>query len=282
MRLSSRSNLYKAFPFRYFCASFIAYNVHNASFPHINVHIEKQSLKQIRLCFNGIRQRHRLPGRFQPSTFSAWRLNFCVRDGNRWNPPAIVTGNLFRARVRFALALRSPLPLSLRFPSRRYSVPLLLRFALSLLVRSRTLKTTQENILDPAIRFAIRFSRASLPQPPLPGLPFRLLRFSSALLRFASALLQSPPLLSSSSFLRSSPRPISISKLPHCCAFTADLSTLSSSRGLTSLRYGSLILEVGFTLRCLQRLSAPYFASLLCRWHDNSCTSGTSIPVLSY
>ena len=81
---------------------------------------------------------------------------------------------------------------------------------------------------------------------------------------------------------RSSPRPISISKLPCYHAFTADLSTLSSARGLTSLRYGSLILEVGFTLRCLQRLSRPYFASLLCRWHDNSCTSGTFTPVLSY
>ena len=82
--------------------------------------------------------------------------------------------------------------------------------------------------------------------------------------------------------LRSSPRPISISKLPCYHAFTADLSTLSSARGLTSLRYGSLLLEVGFTLRCLQRLSRPYFASLLCRWHDNSCTSGTFTPVLSY
>ena len=68
----------------------------------------------------------------------------------------------------------------------------------------------------------------------------------------------------------------------HHCASTASLSTLSSSRGLTSLRCGNLLLEGGFTLRCLQRLSRPYFASLLCRWHDNSCTSGTSIPVLSY
>ena len=51
---------------------------------------------------------------------------------------------------------------------------------------------------------------------------------------------------------------------------------------LPDLVSGNLILEVGFTLRCLQRLSRPYFASLLCRWHDNSCTSGTSIPVLSY
>ena len=166
----------------------------------------------------GIRRRHHLPGRCQPSTISAWRLNFCVRDGNRWNPPAIVTGN----RRAF-----------------------------------RTLKTTQELNLTQRFLFAFRFL------PPRFGYP-------------------APPLLSFASLLRSSPRPISISKLPHYCAFTADLSTLSSSRGLTSLRYGSLFLEVGFTLRCLQRLSHPYFASLLCRWHDNSCTSGTSIPVLSY
>ena len=110
---------------------------------------------------------------------------------------------------------------------------------------------------DPAISLCFPFPSASL----------RLPSASASFFRF---------------FFRSSPRPISISKLPHYCAFTADLSTLSSSRGLTSLRYGSLFLEVGFTLRCLQRLSHPYFASLLCRWHDNSCTSGTSIPVLSY
>ena len=45
---------------------------------------------------------------------------------------------------------------------------------------------------------------------------------------------------------------------------------------------GNLFLEVGFTLRCFQRLSRPYFASQLCRWHDNCFTRGTSIPVLSY
>ena len=43
-----------------------------------------------------IRRRPTLPGRFQPSTISVLRLNFCVRDGNRWIPQAIVTGNLFR------------------------------------------------------------------------------------------------------------------------------------------------------------------------------------------
>ena len=42
------------------------------------------------------RQQSILPGRFQPSTFDAWELNCCVRDGNRWGLPAIVTGSLNR------------------------------------------------------------------------------------------------------------------------------------------------------------------------------------------
>ena len=42
---------------------------------------------------NGIRRRPTLPGRFQPSTIGAERLNFCVRYGNRWDPLVITTGN---------------------------------------------------------------------------------------------------------------------------------------------------------------------------------------------
>ena len=68
----------------------------------------------------------------------------------------------------------------------------------------------------------------------------------------------------------------------HYCTSTDDLSTLSSSRGLTCFSSGNSLLWGGFTLRCLQRLSRPHFASLLCHWHDNSCTRGASIPVLSY
>ncbi len=67
----------------------------------------------------------------------------------------------------------------------------------------------------------------------------------------------------------------------HCCTSTGDLSP-SRLLGVLLLSNGTLLLEVGFTLRCLQRLSAPHFASLLCRWHDNSCTSDASTPVLSY
>ena len=68
-----------------------------------------------------------------------------------------------------------------------------------------------------------------------------------------------------------------------CChAYTSNLSTLCSSRGLTSLRYGKSYLEVGFTLRCFQRLSRPDIATQLCSWRNNWCTRGQSIPVLSY
>jgi len=45
---------------------------------------------------------------------------------------------------------------------------------------------------------------------------------------------------------------------------------------------GSAHLEAGFPLRCIQRLSIPHVATQLCRWRDNWCTRGASIPVLSY
>ena len=46
--------------------------------------------------------------------------------------------------------------------------------------------------------------------------------------------------------------------------------------------YGRTRFEVGFPLRCFQRLSRPYIAMQHCRWRDNCSTRGTSIPVLSY
>ena len=68
----------------------------------------------------------------------------------------------------------------------------------------------------------------------------------------------------------------------HCCTYTPGLSTLSSTRRLTDLCHERSHLGVGFTLRCFQRLSVPYIAAQLCHWRDNWCTSGASIPVLSY
>ena len=58
-----------------------------------------------RRVFIGIRQRSTLPGRLQPSTIDAEGLNFCVRDGNRWNPFAIVTGNRIFFRYPFAFLI---------------------------------------------------------------------------------------------------------------------------------------------------------------------------------
>ena len=153
-----------------------------------------------------MRQRSTLPGRHQPSTIDVLGLNFCVRDGNRWNPQAIATamGELT----------------SSGFP--------------------RNLTTAYE--------------------------PFKI--NSSFLLVSSNQLNQAIDRLVSSSCM-------------HYCTSTDDLSP-GSLPGVSRIAAWSLILKVGFTLRCLQRLSHPHFASLLCRWHDNSCTSGASIPVLSY
>ena len=41
-------------------------------------------------------------------------------------------------------------------------------------------------------------------------------------------------------------------------------------------------LEVSFALRCFQRLSVPYIATLRCSWRHNRCTRGMSDSVLSY
>ena len=74
---------------------------------------------------------------------------------------------------------------------------------------------------------------------------------------------------------------VSVSSM-HCCTYTPDLSTLSSTRSLTVFLHGISYLEVGFTLRCFQRLSSPHFATRQCRWHNNRYTIGAFILVLSY
>ena len=45
---------------------------------------------------------------------------------------------------------------------------------------------------------------------------------------------------------------------------------------------GNTRFQVGFPLRCLQRLSRPDIATLLCGWRHNRSTRDPSIPVLSY
>ena len=61
-------------------------------------------------------------------------------------------------------------------------------------------------------------------------------------------------------------RLVSVSSI-HYCTSTSDLSTSSSSRGLTTY-VGISHLEGGFTLRCLQRLSLPDLATLPCSWQQ--------------
>ena len=91
-----------------------------------------------------------------------------------------------------------------------------------------------------------------------------------------------PASVSAFFMLRSSPRLISTGQLHALLHFhlrpiddVVYIEPYSSKDERSNLR-GS------FTLRCLQRLSRPYVATQPCPWRDNWCTSGTSIPVLSY
>ena len=50
----------------------------------------------------------RNPGRLQPSTFGTEGLNFCVRDGNRWDPFVMTTGNSMQFHVDLSINSRYP------------------------------------------------------------------------------------------------------------------------------------------------------------------------------
>ena len=199
------------------------------------------------------------------------RLNFCVRYGYRWFPQAIVTGNclaiflfaLFSASTLSAPSLLAHLQnctgLAGRFASRRSAS---LRFRLRFAFRP---------LCSRSLRFPLAIQDASLSLF-LSSLCLPVLHRSSDipaphLLHWLSDQALGRLVSPSSTRYRAS---------------TDDLSTWSSPRGLTRFRDGNSLLWVGFTLRCLQRLSRPHFASQLCLWQDNCCTRGASIPVLSY
>jgi hypothetical protein len=64
---------------------------------------------------------------------------------------------------------------------------------------------------------------------------------------------------------------------------TPSLSTTWSTWGLQEAEAsGTPYLEVGFPLRCFQRLSLPDIATRQYDWRHNRHTSGLSNPVLSY
>ena len=62
--------------------------------------------------------------------------------------------------------------------------------------------------------------------------------------------------------LRSSPRSVSMARLHPLLNFHLPPINGCSSRDLTGLCHESTHLEVGFPLRCFQRLSAPHLATL--------------------
>ena len=64
----------------------------------------------------------------------------------------------------------------------------------------------------------------------------------------------------------------------HYCTYTPGLSTWWS----TTTLIGNTSFEVGFTLRCFQRLSRPHIATQRCSWQNNWYTSGAFNSVLSY
>ena len=81
----------------------------------------------------GSRQLPTLPSRSQLSTISVWRLNFCVRYGYRWCPPAIVTGNFPQGSFSLAPLPAPSKPHSNRVDPQTFTLPNLpsLPFALS-------------------------------------------------------------------------------------------------------------------------------------------------------
>ena len=82
--------------------------------------------------------------------------------------------------------------------------------------------------------------------------------------------------------IRSSPRAISTGRLNTLLCLHRRPINEVVFLGPYSIKDGRSYLRGSFTLRCLQRLSRPDIATQLCRWHDNWCTRGLSIPVLSY
>ncbi len=185
--------------------------VHTIETPSKRHKKRRSSLDDLR---GGIRRRPTLPGRFQPSTISVLRLNFCVRDGNRWIPQAIVTGKKRGSRLSLPRALFPP-------PDRPYiglpAAGIRTRLAQGFGVfrashpQNRTgwttrfcpTKTSSRAPLETSKSVLLRASSFELPA----SSPAACASFNSTLHSHLSTL-----------FPRSSPRPISIIKLhtlPH-------------------------------------------------------------------
>ena len=89
---------------------------------------------------------------------------------------------------------------------------------------------------------------------------------SSCLRQWIPVFSLNHPNLSRSSFLRISPRPISIRQLNALLHLHPGPIYLVVFKGSYFFMNGISYLEGGFTLRCLQRLSLPDLATLPCIW----------------
>ena len=138
-----------------------------------------------------LRQLPTLPRRLQRSTLGLWTLNCCVRNGNRWYRPGIITALLTCPRAkpagRMRLGNKSYGKVSQESSPKDFGDWL----TLTALNESCSLKTSQKKRQQIVRQYLLRISQAL----------DRLVLVSST----------------------------------HCCASTPSLSTLSSSRGLTSL-----------------------------------------------
>ena len=174
------------------------------------------------MTLNEIRRRPTLPGRFKPSTISVLRLNFCVRDGNRWIPQAIVTGKEQGSRLSLPRFLAPSVVSFLLPPDFPFALPPA-RVQLSLhtpCLRSQLLASHPQNRTGSASA-SLCLTMASL--------SFRL---RHSLLRPLASSLRSAFLFQIILPDQALDRLVSPSSI-HYCTSTDDLSTLSSSRGLT-------------------------------------------------
>ena len=190
------------------------------------------------MALGEIRRRPTLPGRFQPSTISVLRLNFCVRDGNRWIPQAIVTGNLLCKPLLLPPFLLPSVRPSNGLPTACFQDCPLLGFAPGVLTHRVSHPQNRTGWISVA-RLTLTGSLQSFDILSQTSLWFRdsfpVLR-SSFRSRFRSCFSCSLFPLPCSLF----PQDQALDRLvspssTHYCASTDDLSTLSSSRGLTLL-----------------------------------------------
>ena len=200
------------------------------------------------------RRRSTLPQSLPCSTIDPGGLNFRVRDGNGCGPSGVTAGNQssFRAES-FAIAKG-------RIPTR----PILSKreFRDSLSQWCFELPTLTSTPQARTFVLGRRGERSRVPHA-----------FASPASSAGAKEIK---------VVKPHDRLVLVSSAPYS-ASTPSLSTTWSMWGLQETEVSGMpYLEVGFPLRCFQRLSLPNIATRHCGWRHNRHTSGPSIPVLSY